>query len=187
MSDESAFDFNEENAKSCLCRNSQGSFTAYLNRDAAVKLLWGLHWLSTKLLYGEDISWTAPPLPDSGSSKLGRYNDLIPEEKRAMPGRVHSREFKLTVCRQVHSGEKRPAQICREHTLDQSVLSRWRKEFAERGEENAFLPKQPVEVSPTEALEQRIADLERHCGRLSLENELLKKLAARLPSRSATP
>ncbi len=104
-----------------------------------------------------------------------------------MPGRVHSREFKLALCRQIQSGEKRPAQICREHSLDQSVLARWRREFQERGEENAFLPKQLVDVSPTEALEQRIAELERHCGRLSLENELLKKLVGRLPSRSATP
>ena len=104
-----------------------------------------------------------------------------------MPGRVHPREFKLTVCRQIQSGEKRPAQICREHSLDQSVLARWRKEFTDRGEENAFLPKQPVEVSATEALEKRIADLEQHCGRLSLENDLLKKLVARLPSRNATP
>jgi putative transposase len=104
-----------------------------------------------------------------------------------MPGRVHSREFQLLVCRQIASGEKRAAQVCREHSLDQSVLARWRKEFADRGEENAFLAKQPAEVSPTEALEQRIADLERHCGRLSLENDLLKKLATRLPSRSATP
>jgi transposase-like protein len=103
-----------------------------------------------------------------------------------MPGRVHSREFKLLICRQSANGEKRPAQICREHSLDQSVLTRWRREYQERGEENAFLPKQPVEVSPTEALERRIADLERHCGRLSLENDLLKKLLSQLQSRSAT-
>jgi transposase-like protein len=102
-----------------------------------------------------------------------------------MPGRVHSREFKLSVCRQIESGEKRPAQICREHSLDQSVLNRWRHEFRERGEA-AFTPKQPAEVSASEALERRVAELERHCGQLSLENALLKKLVERLQSRSAT-
>ena len=102
-----------------------------------------------------------------------------------MPGRIHSREFKLTVCRQIESGEKRPAQICREHSLDQSVLSRWRHEFRDRGDA-AFSPKQPAEVSATEALERRVAELERHCGQLSLENSLLKKLVERLQSRSAT-
>jgi putative transposase len=104
-----------------------------------------------------------------------------------MPGRVHSRDFKLAACRQIQSGEKRPAQLCREHNRDQSVLARWRKEFQERGEHNAFLPKQLAEVSMTEALERRITDLEQHCGRLSLENDLLKKLVEKLRSRSATP
>lgn len=103
-----------------------------------------------------------------------------------MPGRVHSREFKLNACRQIESGEKRPAQVCREHSLDQSVLSRWRHEVRERGEAAAFTPKQPAEVSANEALERRVAELERHCGQLSLENALLKKLVERLQSRSAT-
>jgi transposase len=103
-----------------------------------------------------------------------------------MPGRVHSRKVKLLICRQIANGEKRPAQICREHSLDQSVLTRWRREYQERGEEQAFVPKQPVEVPPTQALERRIADLERHCGRLPLENDLLKKLLSQLQLRSAT-
>jgi transposase len=92
-----------------------------------------------------------------------------------MPGRVHSREFKLTVCQQVTSGQMRPSQVCREHSLSESVLIRWRKEFQERGEA-AFTTKQGTYISPTEALESRIAELERHCGRLSLENDVLKKL-----------
>ncbi len=49
-----------------------------------------------------------------------------------MPGRIHSREFKLTVVRQIASGEKRPAQVCREHHLDESVLLRWRKDYDAR-------------------------------------------------------
>ena len=43
-----------------------------------------------------------------------------------MKRRVHSREFKLEVARQVTSGEKRPAQVCREYNLSNSVLDRWR-------------------------------------------------------------
>jgi len=58
-----------------------------------------------------------------------------------MPGRTHSREFKLTIVRQVADGEKRPAQICREHNLDERVLLRWRKEYATRGEA-AFTPRE---------------------------------------------
>jgi transposase len=103
-----------------------------------------------------------------------------------MPGRTFTREFKLDVVRQIQNGLKRPAQLCREHSLSESVLSRWRAEFAARGEA-AFLPKQPLEPSGAEALEARIAELERYCGQLSLENSILKKLVARLPSKSGTP
>lgn len=102
-----------------------------------------------------------------------------------MPGRVHSREFKLLVCRQLVTGEKRPAQVCREHNLDQSVVSRWRKEFDARGEA-AFDHAQSCGASETAALEQRIGELERHCAQLSLENAVLKKLLGRSASRSGT-
>lgn len=100
-----------------------------------------------------------------------------------MPGRTFAREFKLDLCRQLASGAKRPAQLCREHAVGETVLSRWRSEFKERGEE-AFTPRQPQSPAPAEALEQRVAALERHCGQLSLENSLLKKLAAAIPSRA---
>ncbi|MBD0327795.1 MAG: transposase [Pyrinomonadaceae bacterium] len=41
----------------------------------------------------------------------------------------HTREFKLECVRQVATGQKRPAQICREHNLSESVLLRWRREI----------------------------------------------------------
>jgi transposase-like protein len=53
--------------------------------------------------------------------------------------------------------------------LAQSVLLRWRKEYESRGEV-AFTEKQ---LSHTEMLEQKIAELERFCGQLSLENQIL--------------
>jgi transposase-like protein len=95
-------------------------------------------------------------------------------------GRVHSREFKLALVRQVASGEKRPAQVCREHGIGEGLLLRWRREYEARGEE-AFGPHQPAQA---EALERRIADLERLCGQLALENAVLKKALGNSPSRS---
>jgi transposase len=86
--------------------------------------------------------------------------------------RNHTREFKLECCRQAASGQKRPAQICREHNLSESVLLRWRREYDARGEA-ALSEKQP---SGNEALEARVAELERFCGKLALENEILKKM-----------
>ena len=99
-----------------------------------------------------------------------------------MPGRTYSREFKLAIVRQVASGEQRPAQICREHSLDESVLLRWRKEYDARGEA-AFTPREGVEPA---GLEQRVAELERFCGQLALENQILKKALQGTASRSDT-
>jgi transposase-like protein len=88
-----------------------------------------------------------------------------------MPGRTFSRDFKLEVVRQLAEGHKRPAQVCREYQLADSVLSRWRKEYDERGEA-AFTPKEGGQQG---RLEARIAELERFCGQLALENVAIKK------------
>lgn len=99
-----------------------------------------------------------------------------------MQKRVHSREFKLDVVHQIESGQKRPAQVCREFNLAESVLSHWRKEYQERGE-NAF---QPTKAEGPTTQDQRILELEQFCGQLALENQILKKTLQRLGSRSAT-
>jgi transposase len=99
-----------------------------------------------------------------------------------MQKRVHSREFKLDIVRQVTTGQKRPAQACREYGIAESVLSRWRKEYQERGE--AAFQTEHSEGPTTQ--EQRIAELEQFCGQLALENQVLKKTLQRLESRSAT-
>src|SRR4051794_16653276 len=99
-----------------------------------------------------------------------------------MHGRMHSREFKLDLVRQVENGAKRPAQLCREFELAESLLLRWRHEYELRGEA-AFTPRQP---SREQALEARIAELERHCGQLSLELATVKKVLSQPRARSGT-
>ncbi len=100
-----------------------------------------------------------------------------------MQKRVHSREFKLEAVRKIANGEKRPAQICREYGLAESVVSRWRKEYQEKGE--AAFQTTPVEGASTQ--EQKIAELERFCGQLALENQVLKKTFQSMGLKSATP
>jgi transposase len=97
-----------------------------------------------------------------------------------MQKRVHSREFKLEVVRQAASGEKRLAQLCREYGLAESVLSRWRKEYQEKGEAAFQVP--PSGEGTTQ--EQKIAELERFCGQLALENQVLKKTLKSMESRN---
>jgi len=100
-----------------------------------------------------------------------------------MKRRSHSREFKLMIVQQVSSGEKRAAQVCREHDLSNSVLDRWRKEYEQRGEA-AFTEEQASEQI---ALATKIAELERFCGQLALENSILKKALRQIGSRSDMP
>jgi putative transposase len=97
-------------------------------------------------------------------------------------GRTFSREFKLAAVRQVVIEGQRPAQVCREHGLAEGLLLRWRREYAERGEA-AFAP---PEATSTAVLERRVAELERFCGQLAVENAALKKGLQGLPSRSGT-
>jgi putative transposase len=97
-------------------------------------------------------------------------------------GRTFTREFKLELMHQLASGVRRRAPLCREHGLANSVLDRWRHEYAERGEA-AFAPREPEGEA---ALRQRIAELERFCGQLALENQALKRGLGSMPSRNGT-
>ncbi len=94
-----------------------------------------------------------------------------------MSGQPRSRDFKLMVVRQIASGEKRVAEVYHEHGLADRVLRRWRKEYAARGEA-AFLPRTAV-LPPARVPDDYVAELERFCGRLALENvRLTQALAA---------
>jgi transposase len=96
--------------------------------------------------------------------------------------RTFAPEMKQEICRQLVSGEKRLAQICREHALAESVVIRWRKAYQQRGE-HAFSASSSMSTSP----DTRIAELERFCGQLALENPVLKKALQTARSRSGTP
>ncbi|RJF75706.1 transposase [Deinococcus cavernae] len=101
--------------------------------------------------------------------------------RRTMPGRMHSREFKLEVLEQIERKQKTTAQLCREHQLSPSLIHRWRKEVEMRGGA-AFTDMKTGD----QALERRIAELERYCGQLALENTILKKSLANDRTRSGS-
>jgi transposase len=101
-----------------------------------------------------------------------------------MPGRVFSREFKLTLVKAIANGEKTNTQICREHQIDQSVLTRWKREYRDRGDA-AFTPSpQEQAQGEVEVLQARIAELERFIGQQSYQMSVLKKALNKLPSKN---
>lgn len=89
------------------------------------------------------------------------------------PKRSFDREFKLQVVRQLTSGEKRLAQICREYDLCQTLVRHW-KSLYERDGENAWLSGSSNGHVPRDA-EVRIAELESALGRAHLEIDLLRR------------
>ncbi len=97
--------------------------------------------------------------------------------------RLFSRTFKLDVVRQIAGGAMRPTEVCRAYHLAPQVLARWRRDYAVRGEA-AFTPSEPASV---DVLERRIADLERRCQQLTVENTILKNALPGDRTRSGMP
>ena len=84
--------------------------------------------------------------------------------------RNFSAEFKAKVVLELISGEKGLTQACREYGIKDTVLSRWKQEFLANASQ---LFEQPKEVQEKE---ERIAELERMVGRLTMQLELSKKV-----------
>jgi transposase len=81
--------------------------------------------------------------------------------------RSFSLELKRQVVQELLSGESTPAQLCRRHDIVSSLLYHWKVQYL-RGKFND----EPTEEA---ALKDRVEQLERLVGKLTLENEFLKK------------
>ncbi len=84
--------------------------------------------------------------------------------------RSFSPEFKARVVLEVLAGARSKADACRHYQLKDSLLSRWTKQFLERAPSLFQAQHQHPAVEP-----QRLAELERMVGRLTMELDLAKK------------
>jgi transposase-like protein len=83
--------------------------------------------------------------------------------------RTFKPEFKARLVLEELTGVKTMAEICREHRLRKPVFSRWKAEFLKRAPEI-------FATEPSRGDEQeRIVELERMVGRLTMELEAAKK------------
>ena len=85
-----------------------------------------------------------------------------------MKYRKFSNEFKKQLVEQMINGSLSVVEICRQNDIARTVLYRWQKQY-EAGQ---------LDNAPTNALlaaEIKIKELERLVGRLTLDNEVLKK------------
>lgn len=101
-----------------------------------------------------------------------------------MTQQVFGPEIKLHIVRQLVSGEKYLSQLSREYKVSHTAISNWHEAYQAKGEA-AFFSSETQERS-VEVLEGRVAELERFCGQLALENTVLKKALHLLPSSNAT-
>lgn len=91
--------------------------------------------------------------------------------------RDYTPEFKFQLVLQLLTGEKRAVQLCREHQVSETSLSRWRQDFLENG------PRAFQSDNGSSADQERIAELERLVGRLTMELAAAKKLSDWLDSQ----
>lgn len=82
-------------------------------------------------------------------------------------------EFKARIVIELLTGETSMARACQKYHLKQPVVSRWKTDFLARA------PEVFAGNSQHEADQERIAELERLVGRLTMQLEILKK-ASRL-------
>jgi len=80
--------------------------------------------------------------------------------------RKFSKAFKSQVVEEFLAGEVTQAQLARRHGIPDHLILQWRRCYAEGKLEEV--------VGPTDK-DERIKELERMAGRLTRENELLKK------------
>lgn len=83
--------------------------------------------------------------------------------------------FKAEVLRDLLTGKRTHAELCREHQLSPSLLTLWKESALERLH---VLFQAEEQRDPEQA---RIAELEQLVGRQTLELELLKKASRLLP------
>ena len=84
--------------------------------------------------------------------------------------RTFTPEFKAKVVLEILAERKSLAQASREYGIKDSVLSRWKQEFIERS------PQLFEQRAATDERDQRIVELERMVGRLTMELDVAKKV-----------
>jgi transposase len=90
-------------------------------------------------------------------------------ENKLSKRRTYTREFKLKVLGEIEAG-KSQAQAAREYQLTETAIYKWRKQLT-RYKEQAFAGQGKAYTD-----EARLHELERMVGRLTMENDFLKKL-----------
>lgn len=88
-----------------------------------------------------------------------------------MPKVKYSEEKKTGIVLEGLKGNGPIAELCRKHGISDALFYRWRDQFFEGGK-RALAGKLE---SPNAALKQKLGEYEQVIGRLTVQNEILKK------------
>lgn len=94
-------------------------------------------------------------------------------------------EFKRKVVGELERKEKTIVQLCREHSLAEGQLHKWRKLFGQGAGEAKLVDGKGRDGGAAEiqVLKRKVAELERLCGQITLENAYLKNSLATYPKQ----
>lgn len=103
-------------------------------------------------------------MPESGSVTYMRNGKEFTRRER----RVHTDEFKLQVVQLYEKGKPKSA-LCREYDLNESVLTRWIKQYQNSGTFGEANNRSPED--------NELLNLQKENRRLRMENDILKQAA----------
>ena len=88
--------------------------------------------------------------------------------------RKFSPEFKAKVALTALRGDRTTAELCRQHRLSDTVISRWKQQLVKQA--HCIF----ASTTPDDVQQQRIDDLERLIGQQAVELDAAKKLSGML-------
>jgi transposase len=105
-----------------------------------------------------------------------KYHSLT-EEQIMRKRRNFSAAFKTQVVLQLLSGEKSQAELCREHQINGQLLNTWKSHFLAHAS-SVFESHNPAPE------QERVAELERMVGKLTMQLDIAKKASTLLGGMS---
>ncbi len=91
--------------------------------------------------------------------------------------RSFTKDFKLNIIAELASGAS-VGEVARRHDLHPDLVYQWNKAYRAKG--GAAFPEKVSSSSPQDPQAAKIAELERMIGRLTMENDFLKKALKRV-------
>jgi transposase len=91
--------------------------------------------------------------------------------------RLFTKDFKLSAIAELEAGAS-VAEVARRHNLHPDLIYQWYKAYRAKGA--AAFPDKRGSPGPQDPQAAKIAELERMIGRLTMENEFLKKALKRV-------